>query len=249
MIASIALPLLDAQTEPPELRDSKDKMEIINGGACTGHDACRGTDAGRYFSTVINLTDDFDWDGTNETTVYFGSHSNTAYDYQSDAAVDMFIIDAPPGYGVTATLSWNHSGQGTYDNYAHRLAIGPTSALGYYYYPTSTYGGSWGYCYYSTTGSLSMSTENGNNNGATSPPYCYFTQSSYDNYVSFPHDLAGDPMMVIANCYYCYYYCVVVPTFYYLLFLFLLLRTSLDLQTYPHLNDPPFHLNLLTHLR
>ena len=206
MIASIALPMLDAQMEPPELRDTEVKKEgTINGGQCSGHDACRGTDAGRYYSTAINLTSDFDFDGTNETNVYFGSHSNTAYDYQSAAAVDMFIVDTPPGYGVTATLSWNHTGQGTYDNYAHRLAIGPTSALGYYYYPTSTYGGSWGYCYYSTTGSLSMSTEVGEVT-TTNPPYCYFTTSSYENHVDFPHDLAGDPMMIIANCYYCYYY-------------------------------------------
>ena len=206
MIASIALPMLDAQMEPPELRDTEVKKEgTINGGQCSGHDACRGTDAGRYYSTAINLTSDFDFDGTNETNVYFGSHSNTAYDYQSAAAVDMFIVDTPPGYGVTATLSWNHTGQGTYDNYAHRLAIGPTSALGYYYYPTSTYGGSWGYCYYSTTGSLSMSTEVGEVT-TTNPPYCYFTTSSYENHVDFPHDLAGDPMMLIANCYYCYYY-------------------------------------------
>ncbi len=207
MIASIALPLLDAQTEPPELQDSKVKMEgTINGGQCSGHDACRGTDAGRYYADAINLTGDFDFNGANETNVYFGSHTNTAYDYQTDAAVDMFIIDPPPGYGVTATISWNHTGQGTYDDYAHRLAIGPTSALGYYYYPQSTYGGSWGYCYYSQTGSISMSTMNGNNNGATTPPYCYFTVASYDNYITFPHDLAGEPMMVIANCYYCYYY-------------------------------------------
>ena len=75
MIASIALPLLDAQMEPPELRDSKDKMETINGGACTGHDACRGTDAGNTYATAIDLTGDFDWTGANETNVYFGDLS------------------------------------------------------------------------------------------------------------------------------------------------------------------------------
>ena len=70
MIASIALPMLDAQMDPPELRDTEVKKEgTINSGQCSGHDACRGTDAGRYYSTAINLTSDFDFDGTNETNV------------------------------------------------------------------------------------------------------------------------------------------------------------------------------------
>ena len=29
-----------------------------------------------------------------------------------------FIVDVPAGYGVEATLSWNGTGAGTYDNYA-----------------------------------------------------------------------------------------------------------------------------------
>ena len=78
--------------------------------------------------------------------------------------------------------------------------------MGYHYIENLAYGGSWGYCYYSTTGSLSMSTENGNNNGGTTPPYCYFSTSSYSHHVDYPHDLAGDPMMIITACYYCYYY-------------------------------------------
>ena len=206
MIASIAVPLFDAHTEPPELRDTPVKMEgTINGGSCTGHDACRGTDAGNTYATAINLTNDFDWDGTNETNVYFGSHSAaTGYSSTSDNNNDFFIVDAPPGYGVTATVTWNHTGGGTYDNYAYRLHIGPTGMVGWSYNPSSSYGGSWGYCYYSTTGELSMSTEVGEVT-TTNPPYCYFTTSSYDNYVTWPHDLAGDPMMIGVNCYYCYY--------------------------------------------
>ena len=206
MIASIAVPLFDAHSEPPELRDTPVKMEgTINGGSCTGHDACRGTDAGNTYATAINLTNDFDWDGTNETNVYFGSHSAaTGYSSTSDNNNDFFIVDAPPGYGVTATVTWNHTGGGTYDNYAYRLHIGPTGMVGWSYNPSSSYGGSWGYCYYSTTGELSMSTEVGEVT-TTNPPYCYFTTSSYDNYVTWPHDLAGDPMMIGVNCYYCYY--------------------------------------------
>ena len=212
MIASIALPLLDAQTEPPELRDSKDKMEIINGGACTGHDACRGTDAGNTFATAIDLTGDFDWTGGNETNVYFGDHSAaTAYSSISPNNNDFYIIDTPPGYGVTATMSWNHTGQGSYiypETYAFRLHMGPESMLGYYYADNSNYGGAWAYCYYSNMGLLSMTTENwemyeGNPNTGTG--YCNkATSSTYSTYTEVPHDLAGETMMIGAGCYYCY---------------------------------------------
>ncbi len=202
MIAAALMPLADVSFEPPEMKEDRVALEAPP-SPCLGHDACRGTDAGNTYSTAINVTTDFDWNGANETNTYFGSMTATGYSSTLDANNDFFIVDAPAGYGVHATISWNGTGQGTYDNYAYRLALGPTSALGYYYYPTSTYGGSWGYCYYSTGYEMSMSTEVGNAGGAN---YCYFASSSYANYVSFPHDLAGDPMMVIASCYYCYYY-------------------------------------------
>ena len=202
MIASVMVPLADINIEPPEMMDEKIALEAPP-SPCLGNDACRGTDAGNTYATGIDLTNDFDWTGVNETNTYFGSMAATGYSSTSDANNDFFIIDAPAGYGVYATISWNGTGMGTYDNYAYRLAMGPTSALGYYYYPTSSYGGSWGYCYYSTGYEMSMSTDEGNAGGAN---YCNFAASSYANYVSFPHDLAGDPMMVIASCYYCYYY-------------------------------------------
>ena len=212
MIASIAVPLFDAQTDPPELRDSPVKMEgTINGGACTGHDACRGTDAGNTYATAINLTGDFDWDGTNETNIYFGDHSAaTVYSSTADENNDFFIVDAPPGYGVTATLTWNHTGQGSYiyaETYAYRLHMGPTSMLGYFYTPTSSYGGAWAYCYYSHMGELKMTTEDWEmyeGDPTTGTGYCNKASSSYSTYTDTPHDLAGDPMMVGVSCYYCY---------------------------------------------
>ena len=212
MIASIALPLFDAQMDPPELRDSKDKMETINGGSCTGHDACRGTNAGNTYATAINLSGDFDWTGGNETNVYFGDHSTaTGYSGGSPSNDDFYIIDTPPGYGVSAKLTWNHTGQGSYiytETYAYRLYMGPTSMLGYFYTDTSSYGGSWAYCYYSNMGILEMTTENwemyeGNPNTGTG--YCNkATSTSYSTYTDVPHDLAGETMMIGAGCYYCY---------------------------------------------
>ena len=202
MIASVMVPLADISSQPPEMMEERVALEAPP-SPCLGNDACRGTDAGNTYATAINVTTDFDWNGVNETNTYYGSMAATGYSSTSDANNDFFVVDAPAGYGVHATISWNGTGMGTYDNYAYRLAMGPTSALGYYYYPTSSYGGSWGYCYYSAAYEMSMSTEEGNAGGAN---YCYFASPSYANYVSFPHDLAGDPMMVIASCYYCYYY-------------------------------------------
>ncbi|MCK5868175.1 MAG: hypothetical protein KAG07_01990, partial [Candidatus Thalassarchaeum sp.] len=83
MIASIALPLLDAQTEPPELRDSKDKMDSPP-SPCQGYDACRGTEAGTTYATAIDLSPDFDWNGVNETNVYYGAAAScNSYSYTS----------------------------------------------------------------------------------------------------------------------------------------------------------------------
>ena len=202
MIASALVPLADISFETPEMKEDRIALEAPP-SPCMGNDACRGTDAGNTFATAIDVTNDFDWTGVNETNTYYGSMAATGYSSTSDDNNDFFVVDAPAGYGVHATISWNGTGMGTYDNYAYRLALGPTSALGYYYYPTSNYGGSWGYCYYSLGYSISMSTEEGNAGGAN---YCYFASSTYANFVSFPHDLSGDPMMVIASCYYCYYY-------------------------------------------
>ena len=212
MIASIAVPLFDAHSEPPELRDTPVKMEgTINGGSCTGHDACRGTDAGNTYATAINLTSDFDFDGTNETNIYFGSHPTaTAYSSTSDTTNDFFIVDAPPGYGVTATLTWNHSGQGSYifaETYAYRLHMGPTAMLGDFYTDSSSYGGAWAYCYYSHMGELKMTTEDWEmyeGNPSTGTGYCNKASSSYTTYTDTPHDLAGETMMIGVSCYYCY---------------------------------------------
>jgi hypothetical protein len=80
--------------------------------------------------------------------------------------------------------------------------------LGYYYYPTSSYGGSWAYCSRSDVGQLEMTTENWEmheGDYATGTGYCYKqTISSYSTYTDVPHDLAGDPMMIGVWCYQCY---------------------------------------------
>ena len=86
--------------------------------------------------------------------------------------------------------------------------MGPESMLGYYDAENSDYGGAWAYCYYSNMGLLSMTTENwemydGNPNTGTG--YCNkSTSSTYSTYTEVPHDLAGETMLIVAGCYYCY---------------------------------------------
>ena len=77
------------------------------------------------------------------------------------------LIDAPYGYGVMATISWNGTGAGTYDNYGYRLAMGGSSMLGWSTGPWS-YGYSWAYMYYSTAYEMTMSTSGENSGGITS---------------------------------------------------------------------------------
>ena len=145
----------------------------------------------------------------NETNVYYGAEAAClAYSYTSADCNDHYVIDPPPGYGVTATLSWNHSNPGTYiqgDTYAFLLYFGGETMVNRLY---SSTGNAWGYCYYSNNGGpISFSTENGNNNGATTPPYCYFAPAGntyYPHAVSWPHDLAGEPIQIGINCYRCY---------------------------------------------
>ena len=207
MIASVLVPLADVSFEPPEMMEDKVALEAPP-VPCLGADACRGTDAGNTYATSIDITSDFDWTGQNETNTYYGTHTATNYyPYDQDAGNDFFTIDTPAGYGVEVTMSWNATSGATYpDAYAHRVSFGPTSAMGYSYSTSATYGGAWGYCYYSAGYSFTMNTEVGNAGGAN---YCYWADSSfYSNtpqYVeSFPIDLAGEEMMIIANCYYCY---------------------------------------------
>ena len=206
MIASVMVPLADISSEPPEMMEERVALEAPP-SPCLGHDACRGTDAGNTVATSIDITSDFDWTGVNETNLYYGSMTATGYSSTADSNNDMFLIDPPAGYGVEATISWNGTGAGTYDNYGYRLAMGPTSMLGWSYGTSATYGGAWGYCYYSTGYEMTMNTEVGNAGGAN---YCYFASSSYYQTLpqawNAPMDLAGDAMMVLANCYYCYYY-------------------------------------------
>ena len=208
MIASVLVPLADIHSEPPEMMEERVALEAPP-VPCLGNDACRGTDAGNTYSTAIDVTSDFDFNGANETNTYWGSMEATGYSNTLDANNDFFVVDVPAGYGVEATLTWNGTGAGTYDNYAYRLAFGPTSAVGYMYSTSATYGGAYGYCYYATNYELSMNTEVGELT-TTNPPYCNFASSSfYENlpqYWETPKDLIGEEIMVIASCYYCYYY-------------------------------------------
>ena len=200
MIASVMVPLADIHSEPPEMMEERVALEAPP-VPCMGNDACRGTDAGNTYSTSMNITSDFDWTGVNETNTYYGSMTATGYSSTNDNNNDMFLIDAPYGYGVMATISWNGTGAGTYDNYGYRLAMGGSSMLGWSTGPWS-YGYSWAYMYYSTAYEMTMSTS-GENSGGN---YFYTASPSYAHANPFPADLAGEPMMILANCYYCYYY-------------------------------------------
>ena len=200
MIAAVLMPLSDIYSDPPEMMEDREALEAPP-VPCLGHDACRGTDAGNTYATSINITSDFDWTGVNETNTYWGSMTATGYSSTNDNNNDMFLIDAPYGFGVMATISWNGTGSGIYDNYGYRLAMGGTSMLGWSTGPYS-YGYSWAYIYYSTGYSMTMSTS-GESSGGN---YMYTASPSYAHSNPFPADLGGDPMMILANCYYCYYY-------------------------------------------
>ena len=211
MIASVFVPLADLPSERSELSDERVAFEAPP-VPCLGNDACRGTDSGNTYATAINLTGDFDWTGVDETNVYYGDHLGApAYGYADDLSNDMFIIDPPAGYGVSAKLTWNHSTPGSYlysESYAYYLYMGSEDMLGYTYTDTSTYGKSWAYCYRSDVGELQMSTENwemyeGNYAGGTG--YCYKpTSDYYSTFTDVPHDLAGEPMMVGVYCNQCF---------------------------------------------
>ena len=209
MIVSAMVPLADAPPERSELSDERVAFEAPP-VPCLGNDACRGTDAGNTYTTAMDLTGDFDWDGADETNAYYGDHIGaSAYGYSDDASNDMFIIDPPAGYGVSAKLTWNHSTPGSYtysESYAYYLYMGSTDMLGYSYSETSTYGGSWAYCYRSDIGELQMTTENwelyeGNYAGGTG--YCYKAYSGLSTFTDVLHDLAGDPMMIGVYCNQC----------------------------------------------
>ena len=111
MIASVMVPLADISSEPPEMMEERVALEAPP-VPCLGNDACRGTDAGNTYATSMNITSDFDWTGVNETNTYWGSMTATGYSSTSDNNNDMFLIDAPAGYGVMATISWNGTGAG-----------------------------------------------------------------------------------------------------------------------------------------
>jgi hypothetical protein len=158
---------------------------------CGGYDACLGVDAGNTFTTSANVTDFFDWDGTNESVSFYGEIAGaTSSSYLTPSNLDMYTISAPVGYGVTATIEWNHSTPGSYsyyDTYAFRLSIGDSSQTSY-----STYsGGSWADIRYSNDGVLTLGTdgERVGNYGSTSSS------------TSFPVSLNGDPMTILVTSY------------------------------------------------
>ena len=151
------VPLADISSEPPEMMEERVALEAPP-VPCLGNDACRGTDAGNTYATSMDISGDFDWTGANETNTYWGSMAATGYSSTSDNNNDMFLIDAPAGYGVMATLSWNGTGAGTYDNYGYRLVMGGTSMVGWSTSTSTSYGQAWAYMYYSTAYEMTMST-------------------------------------------------------------------------------------------
>ena len=198
MIVSALVPLVDAPPERSELSDERVALEAPP-VPCLGNDACRGTDAGNTYSTSMDISSDFDWTGADETNTYYGSMTAASYyPYDQDAGNDMFLVDPPAGYGVSATVTWNGTGASTYDARAYRIALGGTDMLGYTY-SQSTYGYSWGYCYnYNLASYEVMMSTDGSNTGAN----CY-SSTYYDHFDGFPVDLAGEEMMILVNCYYC----------------------------------------------
>ena len=184
------VPFADIHSEPSELTDEKVVMDTLP-TPCGGYDACLGADAGNTFSTSANITDFFDWDGTDESVSFHGEIAgSTSSSYLTPSNLDMYTISAPAGYGVTATLEWNHSSPGSYsyyDTYAFRLSIGGSSQTSY-----STYsGGAWADIRYSNDGLLTLGTdgERVGNYGSTS--------SSTD----FPVSLTGDPLTILVTSY------------------------------------------------
>jgi hypothetical protein len=100
----------------------------------------------------------FDWDGTDEAVSFYGELNTGTYGITADVNKDMFSISPPAGYGVTATLQWNHSAPGSFvyaESYGFLLSIGGTGHTSY-----STYsGGAWAYTYYSNYGELSIGSD------------------------------------------------------------------------------------------
>jgi hypothetical protein len=192
MIASVLVPLADIHSGPSELTDEKVVMETLP-TPCGGYDACLGADAGNTFSTSANITDFFDWDGTDESVSFYGEIISTSSSYSLASNLDMYSITVPAGYGVTATLEWNHSTPGSYsmgDTYAYRLSIGGEGHTTY-----STYsGGAWAYRYYSHYGELSLGTD-----GSTAGNYGGTSSST-----SFPVTLADESMTILVTSYYNY---------------------------------------------
>ena len=105
----------------------------------------------------------------------------------------MYSITAPAGYGVTATIEWNHSTPGSYntaDTYAFRLSIGGSSQTSYSIYS----GGAWADIRYSNDGILTLGTDGervGNYGGTSSS-------------TSFPVSPNGDPLTILVTSYYLY---------------------------------------------
>ena len=181
------VPLADINSEPPEMMEKKSPLDAVP-SPCGGYDACLGVDAGPDSSTAANITSFFDWTGANESVTMFGEITTTSTSTSLAANKDMYTISPPAGYGVTATLEWNHSTSGSYsyyDTYAYYLSLGPASQTSY-----STYSGNaWGYRYYSNTGIVSMGTDGS------------YVGSGSSGGASFPIALSGDEMTILVTSY------------------------------------------------
>ena len=200
MIVSVCLPMIGAFDQPVEmeLNRSADRMETPP-TPCQGYDACRGTDAGENSSAAMDLTADFAFGGE-ETNIYWGNFSATSYQSGADTGEDhndVYLIDMPVGYGFTASVDWNYTGNASGDASAFAIGIGP--ADGSMTWLAWGGSGSWGRSYSSTTGHIAMSTD-GDTSYSEGSTYFYDWPGSAGE----PAEIMGEPMLVWVWCYNCY---------------------------------------------
>ena len=200
MIVSVCLPMIGAFDQPVEreLNNAADRMETPP-SPCQGYDACRGTDAGENSSAAMDLTADFAF-GAEETNIYWGNFSATAYASGADTGEDhndVYLIDLPVGYGFTASVDWNYTGNSSYDSNAYAIGIGP--ADGSMTWLAWGGSGSWGRSYNSQTGHIAMSTD-GDTSYSDGSTYFY----DWPGTSGQPAEIMGEPMLVWVWCYRCY---------------------------------------------
>ena len=185
MIVSVCLPMIGALDAPTELRDSTSRETPPS--PCMGPDACRGYDASNTSTAGMNLTADFSFASGSETNSYWGEMNATSSypgSWFNDTNVDYYIVDMDPGFGLDVTVSWNNS-----NSYAYIISFGEVGGH-------ETYSDGWAWDYVGGSGSLALSTVDGNQaeGGGTSG----------GNYATFPLDVGNEQVAIRVWCYQCY---------------------------------------------